>query len=304
MNNNDIAAIVVSYFPEDEVTIMLLKSLSTQVDLLIFVDNGGGENVLNVICKANITVKYIKFEKNMGLGHALNKGFELAAKQDVKYVATFDQDSAPPANLIIHLRQCHEELQRLNIDCAAVGPVFFDRRETVKKYFPFYFEKNSRVETASQNNYPEKYVETSMLITSGMLVRADIWNSGIHYNEDYFVDFTDTEWCFRARSKGHKTYGCFKAEMGHALSDAPPARIFNMSFFRYSPLRRFYFFRNTVIFCSEPYVSWAWRRRLVSGMCLRFVINLFIDKKKLLSLKMMLRGIFNGLRGSSGKFIQ
>lgn len=300
--NNNIAAIVVSYFPEDDVTILLLKSLSTQVDLLILVDNGGGENVLNAVRKQGIAVEYIKFEKNMGLGYALNRGFERAIKQGVKYVATFDQDSTPPASLIAKLLQCHEKLQERHIDCAAVGPVFFDRRESEKKYFPFYFEKNAKIETATHDNCSEYFVETSMLITSGMLVRADIWTSGIYYDEGYFVDFTDTEWCFRARSKGHKVYGCFQAEMGHALSDAPPARIFDMSFFRYSPLRRFYFFRNTIIFCSQPYVSWAWRRRLLAGMCLRFIINIFIDKEKLSSLKMMLKGIFKGLRGSSGEF--
>lgn len=301
-NNGNIAAIVVSFFPEDVVIDRLLSSLSSQVGHLILVDNGGGENAAAIIRARGVEIEYIKFEKNLGLGHALNVGFERAARIGVKYVATFDQDSDPPADLVEKLMKFHEEIELKGIKCAAVGPVFFDRREAVKVYFPFYFEKNGQIKSAVKNTWPDDLVETDSLITSGMLVRTDVWAQGVHYDDGLFVDYTDTEWCFRVRANGYKLYGCIQVEMGHAPSDSPPARVFGLSFFRYSPLRRFYYFRNTVKFCLAPYVSWAWRRRLLMGLILRFFVNILIDKNKWFSLKMMLRGVFDGLRGKSGEF--
>lgn len=301
-NGVSVAAIVVSFFPESLVIDRLLKTLSSQVRHLILVDNGGGENSAAVIQAQGINIEYIKFEKNLGLGYALNAGFERAVSLGVKYVATFDQDSDPPIDLIEDLMNFHEEIELKGINCAAVGPVFFDRREAEKVYFPFYFEKNGIINSATRNKWPNDLVETDSLITSGMLVRTAVWVDGIHYDDGLFVDYTDTEWCFRARAKGYKLYGCIQVEMGHAPSDAPPARIFGLSFFRYSPLRRFYYFRNTVKFCLAPYVSWAWRRRLFMGLTLRFFVNILIDKNKFVSFKMMLRGVCDGLRGKSGEF--
>lgn len=303
LEKTDVAAIVVGYFPEYKIIVNLLKSLSLQVDHLILVDNGGSREAYDFAQSEDLAIQYIGFEKNKGLGHALNMGFERAVSLGAKYVATFDQDSAPVAELIANLKDVHRKFEEQGVNCAAVGPVFFDRREAAKVYFPFYLEESGRIVSRMPDSCADNYVETDALITSGMLVRTDVWTGGVHYDDGLFVDYTDTEWCFRARAKGYKLFGCLRIEMGHAPSDAPPARIFGLSFFRYSPLRRYYYFRNTVNFCRANYVSWAWKRRLTYGLTLRFFINCLIDKKKLRSLKMMVAGIYDGFRRKSGEFI-
>ena len=309
MNCSDkqiVAAVVVSFFPDNEILIRLLAALSGQIDYLILVDNGGGQDAANTIKAQGMSIEYIDLGKNLGLGHALNVGFEHATRFGVKYVATFDQDSAPASDLVSNLKSVHLGLEERGVDCAAVGPVFFDRREDAGRttYFPFYFERSGRICAALREEWADEIVETDALITSGVLVRADVWSKGVRYDEGLFVDYTDTEWCFRARENGHKLFGCLGVEMGHAPSDAPPARIFGLSFFRYSPLRRFYYFRNTVRFCLARYVSRAWKLRLASALALRFFVNLVIDKKKLSSLKMMVRGVWDGLRGKTGEFVK
>ncbi len=304
MKIDKLAAIVVSYHPDKAVLDRLLALLQPQVDFLILVDNGGAEDYKSIWSKESTRNIYIGFEKNLGLGYALNAGFKKAAELGAEYIGTFDQDSAPPVDMLGKLKLAHERLYSLGIKCAAVGPVFFDRRETAKVYFPFYIERNGHITTVSPQHCAEDIVETDALITSGMLVRADVWVSGVHYDDSLFVDYTDTEWCYRARSIGFKFYGCTKIEMGHAPSDSPPARILGFSFFRYSPLRRYYYFRNTVKFCMANYVSAAWKRRLLMGLALRFAVNLIIDEKKISSLRMMTKGIHHGLLRKSGEFVK
>jgi rhamnosyltransferase len=299
-----VTALVVSYFPDDAVILKLMQSLASQVDHLILIDNGGGESAAAAAKSMGIGLEHINLGKNLGLGHALNVGFERAAALGAKYVATFDQDSAPLPDLIDSLKKVHQDLEAKGVNCAAVAPVFFDRRESAKVYFPFYYEEEGRILSATPATSSENVVETDVLITSGMLVRTDVWTNGVHYDEGLFVDYTDTEWCFRARSQGYRLFGCLRVEMGHAPSDAPPARVFGFSFFRYSPLRRYYYFRNTVKFCLAPYVSWTWKRRLSMGLALRFGVNLVIDEKKWRSFKMMLLGALDGFRGRTGEFLK
>jgi rhamnosyltransferase len=304
MPTHKLAAIVVSYKPEKNILNDLLELLRPQVDFLILVDNGGAKEYAEQWLENGLKNYYICLEKNLGLGYALNAGFEKAWQLGAEYVGTFDQDSAPPSDMIKKLKEAHEKLTAQNIICAAVGPVFFDRRAEEKIYFPFYADRNGSITTITPGPTSEEIVETDALITSGMLVRTEVWSDGNRYDDGLFVDYTDTEWCYRVRSKGFKLFGCTQVEMGHAPSDAPPARILGFSFFRYSPLRRYYYFRNTIQFCMTSYVSWAWKRRLLTALALRFAVNLLIDVQKISSLKMMARGIYDGFKRKTGEFTQ
>lgn len=297
-----IAAIVVGFFPDFNILNPLLLTLINEVDLTIFVDNGGGSEFLTNHPEGRSKVAYINLNGNQGLGFALNEGFKLADEHGCQYVATFDQDSAPPKGMIGKLYTSHQEMVSKHIKCAAIAPIFFDHREGEKKRFPFYREIEGKIKVVPNQETIHGLIETDVLITSGMLVAMQTWKDNVKYDASLFVDYTDTDWCFRARAKGYKLYANLDVEMGHAPSDAPPARIFGLSFFRYSPLRRYYYFRNTVFFIKQKYVSKAWKKRLFKGIFLRYFVNLLIDDSKYKSFKMMTLGIKHGCQNKSGDF--
>ncbi|MFZ6719886.1 glycosyltransferase family 2 protein [Undibacterium sp. Ji49W] len=297
-----VAAVVVGYFPEHPVLLALLAKLQGQVDRLYLVDNGGCDKI---DLQATPKCQYIRLDKNYGLGYALNRGFEAAIQDGAHYVATFDQDSAPPDHLIASLLTQHELLHAQGVKCAAIGPTFFDRREADKVYFPFYKEGSGNIQAIIPADFDDataRYVEVDVLITSGMLIRTTAWLDTLRYDDGMFVDYTDTEWCFRARSKGYQLFGSMAVQMGHALSDAPPVRLFNLNFFHYSPLRRYYYFRNTLLFCKKPYVSSAWKKRLLVGLSIRFFASLVYENRRLSQFKMMCKGIWSGLHNKSGAY--
>lgn len=299
-----IAAIVVGFFPEYSILDALLLKLLNQVDYVIFVDNSGGESFLKNDPESRTQIEYLNLGSNQGLGFALNEGFKLAVARGCDYVATFDQDSAPPDLMIRDLWETHNALIQQGINCAAVAPIFYDRRENIKVRFPFYKEIDHVICAVPQEGDTAKAIEVDVLITSGMLVKTSVWSQGIHYNSGLFVDYTDTEWCFRVRAAGFKLYASLSQEMGHAPSDAPPARILGLNFFRYSPLRRYYWFRNTTFFIRQSYVSRAWKKRILIGLLLRFFVNILIDDKKIASLKMMCKGLYDGLANKDGAYKQ
>lgn len=299
-NLKSIAAVVVGYNPDIPVLDDLLVSLSSQVCLLILVDNGGSESFLMDRPDVKASVRYLSLQGNKGLGAALNAGFQMAVSEGIPYMVTFDQDSHASPDLIEKLESAMKYAKSRDERCIAVSPAFYDRRDGKKIAFPFYQSVDGVIKPVFTSDDPHGLVNADALITSGMFVDTQAWKEGITYDEGMFVDFTDTEWCFRVRDRGYRLYGCLNIEMGHALSDAPPVKIFGLSFFRYSPIRRYFFFRNTVAVCRMPHTPSCWKKRLSAALLLRFGVNLLIDKDRLRSFKMMVRGIRHGFRNSLG----
>ncbi|WP_158682884.1 MULTISPECIES: glycosyltransferase family 2 protein [Pseudomonas] len=295
-----VAAVVVGYMPEIDVLDRLLISLGSQVDVLIFLDNGASSNVLMAAPVERQSLVYVDMEGNKGLGAALNKGFELAVNAGVDYVVTFDQDSHAEPQLIAKLGTAMAQAKLKDPRCIAVSPAFFDRRDGKKVNFPFYQSVNGVIKPVFHSDDENGLVNVDILITSGMYISTQAWIEGHRYDEGLFVDFTDSEWCFRVRDQGYALYGCLNVEMGHALSDAPPVKLFGLSFLRYSPVRRYFFFRATVAVCRMNHMPTCWKKRLLLALVLRFFANLLIDKNKIQSLKMMLRGALHGWQKKLG----
>lgn len=291
---------VVAYHPEMAVLDGLLEALSPQVELLILVDNGGGRDFLMADPLLRSNIHYLDMQGNQGLGAALNRGFAIAQASGVECLVTFDQDSQVSADLIERLHAALKRGQAKDSRCVAVGPQFHDRRMAEKKPFPFYSSAGGKINAVYASSDGDGLVAADTLITSGMMVTVSAWRRGFTYNEDLFVDYTDTEWCFRVMNAGQTVYGCTDVEMGHALSEAPPVKILGLSFFVYSPVRRYFYFRNTVAVIRMAHTPWRWKLRLGQGLMLRFFMNLLIDTRRAESLRMMLRGIGHGLSNKLG----
>ncbi|WP_341961935.1 glycosyltransferase family 2 protein [Pseudomonas sp. RC10] len=293
------AAIIVGFRPDVDVLQKLTASLLEQVDTLIVVDNGGALAALSAMGISD-QVAYIDMGGNAGVGAALNAGFAKAISKNCEYVATFDQDSCASPTLIRELENAMCHARTKDPKCIAVGPAFHDRREGEINMSPFYRTVANTITPTFKSDDSSGLVETDLLITSGMYIKSSGWKMGLTYDESLFVDFTDTEWCFRARDKGYTTYGCTHIKMGHALSDSPPIKWGKLTFYRYTPLRRYFYFRNTVAILKKSYTPTAWKRRLFLGLLIRFVANIVIDRDRLQSGRMMIKGLYHGTTNKLG----
>lgn len=132
-----VAAVVVGYMPEIDVLDKLLISLGSQVDVLIFLDNGGSSKVLMGVPVERQSLVYVDMEGNKGLGAALNKGFELAVNAGVDYVVTFDQDSHAEPELIAKLGMAMAQAKLKDPRCIAVSPAFLTVGTGIKLIFRF-----------------------------------------------------------------------------------------------------------------------------------------------------------------------
>lgn len=296
----DIWALVVCFHPDEKLLLALVRQLSAQVSELWVLNNGGINNSLESQLMHFPNLHIHTFESNVGIATALNFGFSLAAMQDAEFVVTFDQDSQPTANHVEVLATTWETLaQQGTQKVGAIGPSFFDDRDGFFQY-PFYRADGLRVKKI----YPMAGADVTpvdILITSGMLIPVLMWQEGLKFREDFFIEFVDAEWCLRAKAAGFVHFGCFAVSMRHQLSDANVSEFLGTKFMKYSPARRHYYFRNSLLFVACPHVPFAFKLRIMIGLVVRLLAIPFIDDKPMASLAHALRGLFDGVFGKGGK---
>src|SRR5690554_5157145 len=130
-----VAALVVGYMPDRPVLDRLLLSLLAEAEAVFLLDNGGSQEYLSDLPAERARVRYIDMGGNAGLGAALNRGMQEARAAGLRYVITFDQDTAPPDGMPQAPLDAMEAQQQAGITCAAIGPLFFDRRAPQTRWF-------------------------------------------------------------------------------------------------------------------------------------------------------------------------
>lgn len=296
-----VCAVVITYYPDLESLRSLLTSLSRQVSKIVIVDNG------SPVCLEDFAIAsgfedlvVLKLGDNLGIGYAQNVGIDYARKFGFTYVALFDQDSCPDVNMIQKLNSAAEKLEQSGVPLAAVAPSYKDTQGGMLSSFVrvgfFGFKRTVLV----QNCGP---VEADFLISSGSLIPISTLDEIGGVDASLFIDHVDTEWCFRATAKGYKLFGIPDAVMLHSLGD----RRVRFWFLRWrtvpyhSPFRYYYMFRNSVLLQRRSYMPLKWKLADL-GRCFRALLffGLF-SSSRIACLKMMLRGVMDGLAGRSGK---
>lgn len=294
-------AAIVCFQPDDKLLLDLINRLSPQVGMILILNNGGlSVSLITDICKSK-NVRFFNFNENIGIASALNRGFAEAATQGIDFMVTFDQDSLPVTDHVQKLLCKWQELslnQTPSAKVGAIGPSFYDARGKRIDY-PFYRSSGMRV--VKEYFHGRDVVPVDALITSGMLVPVKMWSEGLRFIDKLFVDFIDTEWCFRSKSFGYIHYGSFDVKMRHTLSDSAPIKFLGLIILSYSPLRRYYHFRNCLYLISRSYTPYSFRFRLISGLLLRLVAIFFVDEKPDKSFQAALLGICDSFRGRFGK---
>jgi rhamnosyltransferase len=210
-----ILGVVVTYNPNLLDLIENLRFINSQVDKLVVFDNASinQEQIRNILSKESIEI--LSSNRNVGLGAAYNKVIELhIGKFD--FLITFDQDTKIPQDLVANLMRLFSIS-----DVGVVGPNF----EMKKSSF-------------------SSYRDVHVLIQSACIFRMSLFDEIGGFNEKYFIDSVDFEFCLRVKKKGYRVLMSNVDYIKHELGVKK-----NMSFFSiitHSSIRNFYIARNHV----------------------------------------------------------
>lgn len=171
-----ILAVVLSYFPNNELLRRNIDSFIEHVDKVLIWENTPKSEKLNYRFIHHEKIEYCGDGIN-SISHALNYSWRYAKENGYNYLLTMDQDS-----------------------------VWEDFADYLSKTV---YSKDAPVGIWGPNAYDRDYdtiVEHDTVITSGMLVGVDLIDIIGGWNEVFNVDCVDDEFCLHAKRKGIKSY--------------------------------------------------------------------------------------------------
>ncbi len=301
----DIIPIVVTYNPDEVTLLTSLRALLSQARNVVVVDNNSNSDVGAVLQKLELewpgALNLLALKNNYGLGEAYNIGIAKARQMEAAFVLLMDQDSIPESEMLYNLRCAYINLTDQGKHVGAVGACYRSHITAEKSHFVRVTRSGfARLSCDNKTNY----VRADFLISSGSLIPIKILDQTGDMDKDLFIDHVDTEWCFRAQSKGFEIYGICSAVMMHSLGDQQ-IRIWwgrwrTIPFHR--PFRYYYMFRNSVLLWQRHYMPVEWKRADMLRILYFLIFFTLFSSNRIANLRMMIKGLVDGFHQRVGKF--
>ncbi|MFZ4855521.1 MAG: glycosyltransferase family 2 protein [Desulfuromonadaceae bacterium] len=301
MPKSSIAAVIVTHNPQVDVLSYNISKVISQVDSVIVIDNAStNQDVLHNLFVHKV-VSFIANEMNLGIAAAFNKGANFAKSKGLSYILLLDQDSTTSLNMISRLWDAHNSIRSRGILISAVGPTYKDPVTENTAYFIQASQQQAKKQSVVTDK--DDYVSADYLISSGSFISVEAFEEIGPFDESLFIDRVDTEWFFRARSLGFQAFGVPDAGMHHTLGEKTRKVWFGRwrHVPQHKPFRQYYMYRNSILLYKRDYIPLLWKINDLIKLVYLFAFSMFCMPEKVKRLSMITSGIFDGLRGKSGK---
>jgi rhamnosyltransferase len=287
-NPKDVCAIAVTYHPGPDFVTQIGRVLP-QAGALVIVDNGSAAAEVEMLRRlaANSMITLVLNANNLGIARALNIGIERAVALGFAWTLLLDQDSVVDADMVQTLLAVHAafpDRDRL----AVVGSGFRD----------VYAAESTPI------NVGDGWIEVECVITSGSLIPLPVHARVGAFREEFFIDYVDIEYCYRARALGFRVIKTRATLMSHAIGAITRHTVFGINKWTYnhSPDRRYYIARNNTVLLREygHYVLGLWALKSLSR-CLRLCKRIILyEQMKTRKMAAVAQGWWDGVRGHLG----
>lgn len=284
-----VAAIIVSYNPDSNL-FDSINLLLNQVEKVIIVDNGSKEKYVKYIKSINEDkIEIILNKENLGIATALNIGVRKALENGYEWILTMDQDSKSSPDMVKKMFNVYNSINR-------------EERKDILSIFPNFVDE--RIQSIEENSNMNSYEYVDADITSGNLLRKEVFEKVGFFDDSLFIDLVDTDFCMRLNEKGIKMIKIRDAVLYHSLGESKTIKgilgSFNTS--NHSALRRYYMTRNR-FYIWEKYKglnSFTLNRdkKLFKKEFVKIILG---EKDKVNKIKMVLRGYKDYKKGIKGK---
>lgn len=287
-----VAAIIISYNPDNNL-LDSINLLINQVEKIIIVDNGSeSEKKKNINLIKDINNEKIKIifnQENLGIATALNIGVKDALKQGYNWILTMDQDSKVSSNMIEKMFEVYSTIDE-------------SERKDILSIFPNFVDE--RIQSIEENSEMNAYEYVDADITSGNLLKAEVFDRVGFFDDSLFIDLVDTDFCMRLNEENIKMIKVRDAILYHSLGESQTVKSifgkFNTS--NHSALRRYYMTRNR-FYTWEKYKdlnSFTLNRdkKLFKKEFIKIILG---ENDKINKIKMVFKGYKDYKKGIRGK---
>jgi rhamnosyltransferase len=235
-----VCAVVVTYHPDHDFPARLSRILP-QVAATFIIDNGSSDAEMNMLrgVAAGGAVTLVCNLENLGVATALNIGARRAVAEGFTWALLLDQDTEVDHDMVDGLAATHASCPDGD-RIAIVGSRFRDT-------------KGQSSEPIRLDSKGELWEEVESVITSGSLLSLRAYSSIAPFREEFFIDYVDTEFCFRARAAGYRVIQTRRPLMSHTVGAPTPHNLPWTTKWttNHSPDRRYYIARNNTALLRE-----------------------------------------------------
>lgn len=235
MKKNSVCCVIVTYNIGKDFY-KCFNSIIDQVEHIIVIDNGSDQTTVNVLKKLekeyDITV--IFNSKNEGIAKALNLGVKYAISNKYEWILTMDNDSEATPSMIATMLNSYNYARNYSENIISIFPEYKEKA---------FYDKSS-LTTSIKQNIMYSFIDVE--ITSGNLVKSDIFKRVGLFKEEYFIDYVDHEFCLRLLANGYKMIRAEGAILLHELGNSKKVKIFGkeLIYTNHNNVRRYYITRN------------------------------------------------------------
>ena len=293
-----IYAVVILYNPNLRLLKEEYESISNQVEKIVYVDNNSkNKESIEKWVKDKQNTHIIWLCDNEGIGTAQNEGIRYSLSNGASHIVIFDQDSVIADNFVDALYRSESSAISNGVQVGITGPIYTSHESNF--LYPILTIQENRFYTVNPDVFDD-YFEVTHLIASGQLIRTDVIETIGLMREDYFIEYVDYEYCFRAAAKGFKCIVSKNAVMQHQMGDKQIS-VKGRKIGIYSPFRRYFTCRNAFLIQKEDIYPKVFRRRYLKLAIGKFIVACIYGPKRLQQLRYCLRGFIDGYKGIYGK---
>jgi rhamnosyltransferase len=293
--NKYILCIIVIYNPVLKILNDLISKLNNTYIQIVIIDNSNCNELSSLNHDSFYNLTYEKLKFNHGLPWAQNYAFKKYASKSHKYVLFFDQDSLINDQTVPNLLLNLIRLNSAGLRVAAAGPLLLDINTNY--CYPVFSDEFKKTVMVEQKDEP---IEVSFLISSGLLIAIDCFHIIGPPNPDFFIDYFDIDWCFRAKNKGFLIFIIPSSSMLHSPGDST-INFMGRHIPNHLPYRKYYQIRNLLHMIKMDYVPFWWKRRELVSIALKFTISFYFSDQKFKFLRYTLKGFLDGINSNFGK---
>jgi rhamnosyltransferase len=289
-NGQDVCAVIVAYHPDAEFP-MRVERVLQEVGALVIVDNGSDDAELRMLrdLASNSLITLITNSENVGIARALNIGIWRALTLGFKWALLLDHDTWIDDDMVETLiAACASYPDRDRL--AVVGSAYRDDSDSLQKQ--------------QDGGAGDNWEEVESVITSGSLIPLKTHAAIGAFREEFFIDYVDTEYCFRARALGYRVIRTRRPIMSHTIGSISRHNVLWMKkwTFNHAADRRYYIARNDTVMLREfghyRVAFWALKS---FGRCVRLCKRIALyEQKKTYKIIAVAQGWWDGVRGHMG----
>lgn len=282
-NKKEILAVIVSYNCDDKI-LRCYNSIKQQVDKVVIVDNfSQDEKSKQYLKQLSTEAEIIYNDSNYGIAKALNQAAKYAIDNNYKWLLTADQDSEFLPNTYSVMLSSYEKMSDKD-KTMLIAPQF-------KKRIEYTEDKKSYLQA-----YNIIWKKETNIITSGSLIKTEIFKKIGFFEEKFFIDRVDFDFCFRININGFITK--IAQNIFFICEFAKEGKRYFFSVSNYSAQRRYFIARNSVYIAKKYFFKFPLSVSniiLHSGIFVAFIKILLFEQDKIHKIKSIYKGFIDGM---------